>query len=172
MNQPIEPPYELDELPFHHRLAAQVLGAGLDLLNARHHESWEAGRRIGLMEAKALAQQSSTQDQVVIPGLKTTEPVHQVTGKDDLVFGGERIHISSDARAAMRADCEARLDKCAQPTMEQWKAILSTSIRLFSEVVRVLVRPRHCCSGHCFSIDMRRSLYLRYVFSRSAVRLV
>lgn len=127
MNQPIEPPYELDELPFHHRLAAQVLGAGLDLLNARHLESWEAGRRIGLMEAKALAQQSSTQDQVVIPGLKTTEPDHQVTGKDDLVFGGERIHISSDARAAMRADCEARLDKCAQPTMEQWKAILSTS---------------------------------------------
>ncbi len=127
VNQPIEPPYELDELPFHHRLAAQVLGAGLDLLQARHHESWEAGRRIGLMEAKALSQKGSTKDQVDILSLKTTKPDDQITGKDDLVFGGERIQVGSDARAAMRADCEAKLGKSGQPTVEQWKAILSTS---------------------------------------------
>lgn len=127
VNQPIEPPYELDDLPFHLRLAAQALGAGLDFLQARHQESWEAGRRIGHMEAKAQTQQSATQDQIKILSLKTTDPQHQVAGKDELLFGGNRIQVSSDARAAMRADCEARLGKSGQPTAEQWKAILSTS---------------------------------------------
>lgn len=127
VNQQIEPPYDLDELPFPQRLAAQVLSAGLDLLQARHHESWEAGRKVGLMEAKALVQQGANQDQVGILSLKTTEPENQVAGKDELLFGGERLYVSSDARAAIRADCEARLGKAGQPTGEQWKAILSTS---------------------------------------------
>lgn len=127
MSQPIEPPYELDELPFHLRLAAQVLGAGLDRLQARHQESWEAGRLIGLKEANALAQQGSTNDHVDILSWKTTHANDQITGKDDFVFGGDRIHVTSDARASMRAECEARLGKYGQPTVEQWKAILSTS---------------------------------------------
>ncbi|KPC02136.1 UvrD-helicase domain-containing protein (plasmid) [Pseudomonas amygdali pv. lachrymans] len=127
MNQPIEPPYNLHELPFHIRLAAQVLGAGLDLLRARHHESWEAGHRIGFMEGSAVAQKLATPEQVRILSLKTTDPENQVCGKDDFLFGGERIQFSSDARAAMRADCESRLGRSEQPTVEQWKAILSTS---------------------------------------------
>lgn len=127
MNQPNEPPYDLDELPFHYRLAAQALGAGLDLLQARHPESYEAGRRVGQMEATAQALQGADQDEVRILSLKTTAPGDQIAGKDELLFGSDRIQVTSDARAAMRADCETRLGKSGQPTGEQWKAILSTS---------------------------------------------
>lgn len=147
-----------------------MLGAGLDLLQARHHESREAGHRIGFMEGSAVAQKLATPEQVRILSLKTTDPENQVCGKDDFLFGGERIQVSSDARAAMRADCESVLGRSGQPTVEQWKAILSTSNTTLLGGGAGTGKTRTLLFRALFFIAMRVSRYLRSGFSRSAAR--
>lgn len=127
MNQPPEAPFELDELPFHLRLAAQALGAGLDFLQARHDGSWEAGRRSGLKEALTGTAKVEPQLQQVKLILGHPDAVHHRPGKEASLFGHERIPVTGEARASMRADCEKVLGRNAQPTGEQWKVILSMS---------------------------------------------
>ncbi len=126
VNHPPEAPFELDELPLHLRIAAQVLGAGLDLLQARHDSSWQAGRRAGHADASCTSKAEEQLSQVKLI-LGHPEPVHHRPGKDDDLFGPGRIQLTGEVRAEMRADCEKVFGKAGQPTGEQWKGILSNS---------------------------------------------
>lgn len=127
MKQPAQAPIDLDDLPFPQRLAAQVLGAGLDYLNARHQPSWDAGQHAGYADASQTHRMNDSQPTELKLALSYGDQDHQRPGKDLSVFGNERIQISAEARAAMRNDCTKYLPQDEQPTGEQWKVILAMS---------------------------------------------
>lgn len=127
MNHPAEPPFDLDQLPIPQRLVAQALILGLDYLGARHPASWEHGRVAGLAASRLEPSSPGASKQAATLTFGYPEVVHHRPAKEQLMFNAERLALTAEIRAAMRDDCADRLPKGAQPTAEQWKAILSGS---------------------------------------------
>ena len=136
-SRPTDLPAELlppAELPWFKRLAARLLGKGLNTLKAQHRPSWfhghasghragrEEGERLGYDEGRAAGYEEGRQVLIIrdqrAEGLATP-------GLDDALFDDWRLPITPDIKKRMKADVTRLLPGNAQPSTAQWKLIFS-----------------------------------------------
>ena len=122
------------QLPWIRRLAARLLGRGLNRLRAQHRDSWFQGHASGLRsghadglregydEGRADGYEAGRQV-LVIRDTRADEPA--VPGVDDALFDDWRLPLSADLKKRFKADVARLLPEHAQPSAAQWKMIFS-----------------------------------------------
>lgn len=122
------------ELPWFKRLAARLLGRGLNRLQAQHRDSWFHGHAAGHRAGHADGVREGFEDghlegfeagrQVLV--IRDTRPDAAPTpGLDDTLFDDWRLGLTPELKKRMKADVAARLPKHQQPSAAQWKMVFS-----------------------------------------------
>jgi superfamily I DNA/RNA helicase len=122
------------ELPWFKRLAARMLGRGLDLLYAQHRVSWRHGHAIGQQVGRAAVAREAYEEGrldgieegrqvLVIRDTRASEAA--VPGQDDALFDDWRLPLTAELKKRIKADVAARLPAHQQPSAAQWKMIFS-----------------------------------------------
>lgn len=121
----MQPPTSNDDLPYHKKVAADLLAAGLDLLGGRHPGSWEEGHKSALNE---IAAQRPNEPQAVRITLEyRSDHLASVPQRDSMIFGLQRLNATAESKSKMRADAGRYLAPDQQPTADQWKGVFSGS---------------------------------------------
>lgn len=126
MRNQAKPPHDPDDLPGIQRLLALALGAGLDLLQARHPQSWQQGWESGVQEIINREPALPAIAPVKIT-IGYADLVHHLPGRDEDVLSSERLPWPAELREVARAEFLACLPAGQQPTDEQWRSILATT---------------------------------------------
>lgn len=112
-----------------------LLSSGMDLLGAMHPLSYNHGLRKGKGEAEAIARalaanstQAETQQHATIAIVDQRQVAFQRPETDNYVFEDTYLSIPEKVRESFYADTAQFLAEDHQPTAEQWRAILSTSL--------------------------------------------
>jgi superfamily I DNA/RNA helicase len=122
------------ELPWFKRLAARMLGRGLDLLYAQHRVSWRHGHAIGQQVGRAAVAREAYEEGrldgieegrqvLVIRDTRASEAA--VPGQDDALFDDWRLPLTAELKKRIKADVAARLPPHQQPSAAQWKMIFT-----------------------------------------------
>ena len=129
--QDLTPPAQL---PWLRRVAARMLGRGLNRLSAQHRDSWfqghASGQRTGHADGLREGYEQGRVDgyeagrQVLV--IRDTRPdAHSVPGLDDSLFDDWRLPLTAELKKRFKADVAQRLPAHAQPSAAQWKMIFS-----------------------------------------------
>jgi len=122
------------QLPLFKRLAARLLGGGLNRLRAQHVTSWlhgqadgfrsghSAGVDYGFKEGHAEGLEEGRQVLVISD---TRPQEHRAPGIDDHLFDDWRLPLTAELKKQIKADVAALLPAHAQPSAAQWKMIFS-----------------------------------------------
>ena len=112
-----------------------LLSSGMDWLGAMHPLSYNHGLRRGKSEAEAIAQSLSAkvalaelQQHATIEIVDQRQVAFQRPETDNYVFEDTYLSIPEKVRESIYADTARFLAEDHQPTAEQWRAILSTSL--------------------------------------------
>ena len=122
------------ELPWFKRLAARLLGRGLNGLKAQHRDSWFHGHAAGHRAGHADGVHEGYEDghldglaqgrQVLV--IRDTRPAAAgMPGVDDALFDDWRLGLSAELKKRIKADVATRLPTHQQPSAAQWKMIFS-----------------------------------------------
>lgn len=122
------------QLPLFKRLAARLLGGGLNRLRAQHVASWlhgqadgfrsghSAGVDYGFKEGHAEGLEEGRQVLVISD---TRPQAHRAPGVDDHLFDDWRLPLTAELKKQIKADVAALLPAHSQPSAPQWKMIFS-----------------------------------------------
>lgn len=116
---------DVEELPPVLRWLALVLGAGLDLIRARHSRSWSEGRQQGLFDASQVV--TPAPRQIVKLTLGHGDLLPAAAGKDHHVLGDGRLPFTPELRTKIREEFARNLPGHQQPTEEQWRVLLAST---------------------------------------------
>ncbi|MBJ9975092.1 UvrD-helicase domain-containing protein [Pseudomonas sp. S75] len=122
------------QLPWLRRLAARLLGRGLDGLRAQHRDSWFMGHvcgqrsghtdgmREGYERGRVEGYEAGRQVLVI---RDCRDETAAVPGLDDQLFDDWRLPLTAELKKRFKADVAKRLPPGAQPSLAQWKLIFS-----------------------------------------------
>jgi superfamily I DNA/RNA helicase len=118
------------ELPWFKRLAARLLGRGLNQLRAQHRDSWfhghVAGQRAGHADGVREGYEEGLEDGRQVLVIRDTRPAAaNAPGVDDALFDDWRLGLNAELKKRIKADAASRLPKHQQPSAAQWKMIFS-----------------------------------------------
>lgn len=116
---------DVEELPPLLRWVATALGAGLDLIQARHSRSWNAGKQQGLIDASQAGTPAPRQTVKLTLGHGDLLPA--AAAKDHHVLGDGRLPFTPELRTKIRDEFARSLPGHQQPTEEQWKVLLAST---------------------------------------------
>lgn len=122
------------QLPWFKRLAARLLGRGLNGLAAQHRDSWfhghaagqRAGHADGVREGYEEGRIDGVEEGRQVLVIRDTRPAAGAgPGVDDALFDDWRFTVDAELRKRFKADVAARLGAHQQPSPAQWKMIFS-----------------------------------------------
>lgn len=125
---------EPTHLPLLKRMAAKLLGRGLNRLGSQHPASWELGQldgqRLSAEQTFAKGYEEGLIDgfeegrQVLL--IRDTRPTdYRPPSIDPHLFEDWRLPLGPELKKIIKADVAAKLPKHAQPSTAQWKMIFS-----------------------------------------------
>lgn len=118
----------VDSLPGWKRTLGELLAFGLDLLSARHEQSWEEGQKKGVVDGREEAEKlqralEAEAPQVMLEIRDLRERSVSAPRIDQVLIDEGRLPMLSGALEAMQRDAATMLPSDQQPTPSQWKAI-------------------------------------------------